>query len=155
VRHLRSKHPCLWRQSSFPCLCEAALLLQTASAATCQRALHTADGMRLHSCPGLPELGSDHDAQMLTARQQPQHLTYSAAFVRELHTFVSEQLVETMVRRPSAAASCCFCTAAALLVPNVLGIQLLHCSYSDSPTHVSPMQLLALELCPTRDIRCA
>jgi hypothetical protein len=82
-------------------------------------------------CKGLPELGSDPDAQMLTARQQPQHLTYSAAFVRELHAFVSEQLVEAMVRRSAFAGSCWFCTAAALVVPNVVGIQLLHCSYFD------------------------
>ena len=58
---------------------------------------------------GLPELGSDPDAQMLTARQQPQHLTYSAAFVRELHTFVSEQLVEAMVRQPVSAGNLCIC----------------------------------------------
>ena len=104
-----------------------------------------ADGMRLHPCLGLPELGSDPDAQMLTARQQPQHLTYSAAFVRELHTFVSEQLVEAMVRRSAFAGSCCSALQLLCWSQMFWGYSCCTAAVLTGATRVSPMQLLALE----------
>ncbi len=53
-----------------------------------------------HCTTGLPALGADLDAELadLVAAPAPQHATYSAAFLRELHSFVRERVAEATVR---------------------------------------------------------